>query len=169
MLPPATITFPGIVLGLHILGAVIGFGATFAFPFLFAASARRDPTVLPWLLRARQRVGRYLVNPGLALVVVCGIYLATDLHQWSQFYVGWGIVAAILIGALEGGVIIPRTARLAARAEQDLAATAVPAGGQRTSATWSSDFLGGYRTVSAAGVVTQLIVIVTVLIMATQA
>ena len=46
----------------------------------------------------------------------------------------WGIGAAIVIGALEGAFVIRPAGRLAELAERDLAATAVPAGGRRTSA-----------------------------------
>jgi hypothetical protein len=165
----AAAAFPDFILAIHILGVVIGFGVVFAFPVLFAAAARTDPQVLPWLLRARQRVGRYLVNPGLLVVVLAGIYLASDEHQWSNFYVGWGIIAAIVVGALEGSFITRPAGQLATLAERDLAATAVPAGGQRTSATWSPEYAAALRRFSAAGNAMGLIVIVTVFLMATHA
>ena len=44
-------------------------------------------------------------------MLVAGIYLASDEHQWSSFYVGWGILAVIALGALEGAVQIPRGAQ----------------------------------------------------------
>lgn len=157
------------VLALHILGAVVGFGAVFVYPLLFAAAARMDPAVMPWLLRTRKRVGRMLVNPGLTLVVLAGIYLATKEHQWSSFFVGWGIGAALLIGAVEGMAIIPRVGRLAEVAERDLAATAVPAGGQRTSATWSSEYVGGYRALWLSSALIEVIVVLTLFIMTTHA
>src|SRR5947209_14235206 len=136
----AAVAFPDFILALHILGVVAGFGVVFAFPVLFALAGRTDPTVIPWLLRARRSAGRYLVNPGLLVVVLAGIYLASDEHQWSNFYVGWGIIAAIVLGAIEGSFVIRRAGPLATLAERDLAASAVPAGGQRTSATWSPEY-----------------------------
>lgn len=168
MLVPA-VAFSDLILAIHILGAVIGFGVVFAFPVLWALAGRSDPAVIPWLLRARKSVGRYLVNPGLTVVVLAGIYLATDEHYWSSFFVGWGILAALVIGALEGSVILRRAEALAALAERDLAATAVPAGGRRTSATWSSEYAAARRRFSAAGNLMALIVIVTVFLMATHA
>jgi len=132
--------FPDVILAVHILGAVIGFGTAFAFPVLFTAASRSDPEVIPWLLRARQRVGRLLVNPGLLVVVLAGVYLASDEHQWGNFYVDWGIAAAVALGALERSLIIRPAIRLASLAERDLAATAVPAAGQRTSAKWGSEY-----------------------------
>jgi hypothetical protein len=163
------VAFSDLVLAVHILGAVIGFGVVFAFPLLWAVAGRTDPAVIPWLLRARKSVGRYLVNPGLTLVVLAGIYLATDEHYWGSFFVGWGIFAALVIGAVEGSYIIKRAEPLAELAERDLAATAVPAGGQRTSATWSREYTAAQRRFVAAGNLMALIVIVTVFLMATHA
>ena len=162
------VSFPQVVLAVHILAVVVGFGSIFAYPMLFAAAARHDPGVTPWLLRSRQRVGRYLVNPGLLVVVIAGIYLASKLDQWSNFYVGWGIVAAIVLGALEGSYIIRPAGRLATLAEHDLAATAIPAGGQRTSATWSAEYAAGIRRFTLVGHAMALIVFLTVLFMSLQ-
>lgn len=168
MLAPA-VAFSNFILAVHILGAVVGFGVVFAYPVLFAVAARTDPGVTPWLLRTRKQIGRYVVNPGLLVVVLAGVYLASDEHHWSSFFVGWGIVAAIVIGAIEGAIIIPRSGRLAILAERDLAATAVAAGGQRRSATWSPEYVAAAQQVSRAAAVLQLIVVVTVFIMATHA
>jgi uncharacterized membrane protein len=164
----ATITFPQVVLAIHILAVVAGFGSVFAFPPLFGAVARTDPQVIPSMLRARQRVGRYLINPGLLFVVLAGVYLATKEHQWSSFYVGWGIIAALALGAIEGSYIIRPAGRLAQLAERDLASTAVPAGGQRTSATWSDEYAAGLRRFNLAGQAMVLIVMLTVFFMATH-
>lgn len=168
MLAPA-VAFSDYVLAVHILGAVIGFGVLFTYPFLFAAAARWDPSVTPWLLRTRQRIGRQLINPGLLVVVVTGIYLASDEHLWGAFYVQWGIGAAVVIGAIEGAFVIPRSSRLAEVAERDLAAAGVPAGGQRVSAKWSPEYAAASRQLSLGGAAIQLIVVITIFLMATHA
>jgi hypothetical protein len=163
------VAFSDFIVGVHVLAVIAGFGVTFAYPLLFATAGRMDPAVMPWLLRARQQVGRYLVNPGLLVVVLAGIYLASDEHHWNAFFVQWGIGAAIVIGAVEGAIIIPRAGRLAVVAERDLAATAVAAGGQRTTATWSPEYLTALRSVTIAGTAVQLILVVTVFLMVTHA
>lgn len=165
----AAASFSDVVVGLHVLGAIVGFGALFAYPLLFSAAARANPESMPLLLRLRRRAGRVLVNPGLTLVVAAGVYLAIHGHYWHSFFVAWGIVAALVIGGVEGAIVIPRLGRLADIAERDLATAAVPAGGQRTSATWSSDYMRGYRLLAACGWLMQAIVVVTVLLMATHA
>jgi len=157
------------IVAIHVLAAVAGFGVLFAYPLLFGIAARMDPSVTPWLLRARQQIGRILINPGLLVIVLAGIYLATDEHQWSFFYVQWGIAAAIVIGGIEGAITIPRSGRLAAIAERDLAATGVAAGGQRVSAPWSREYVTGFRLLSISSSLVALIVDVTVFLMATHA
>jgi uncharacterized membrane protein len=164
----AAITFPQVVLAIHILAVIVGFGGVFTFPPLFGALARTDPQVIPSLLRVRQRLGRYLINPGLLVVVLAGIYLAAKEHQWSSFYVGWGIAAALVLGALEGSFIVRPAGRLAELAERDLAATAVPGGGRRTSATWSDEYTDRLRRFTLAGNAMAVIVMATVFFMATH-
>jgi uncharacterized membrane protein len=167
MLAPA-VAFSDFILAVHILGVVIGFGVVFAYPVLFAVAARTDPSVTPWLLRARKQIGRYVVNPGLLVVLLAGIYLASDRHLWSSFFVGWGIAAVVAIGAIEGSFIMPRSGKLATIAERDLAASAVAAGGQRTSAKWSPEYAAAAQQLSRAAAALQVIVVVTVFIMATR-
>jgi hypothetical protein len=159
MTVPATVEFFQVVLAIHILAVVIGFGVTFAYPIMFAAARRADPAVLPWLYRTMQRFGRFLVNPGLLVVVLAGVYLASHLHQWKLFYVQWGIGAAIVIGAVEGAFMIPREGRLAKVADRDLAAS--DGGG----VTWSDEYNSTFRQLSVGGVILNLIVIVTVFMM----
>jgi Predicted integral membrane protein (DUF2269) len=160
MLLASAVEFFQVVLAIHILAVVIGFGVTFAYPILFAAARRADPTVLPWLYRTMQRFGRTLINPGLLVVVIAGIYLASHLHQWGVFYVQWGIGAVIVIGAIEGSFMIPREGRIARIAARDLAA----AGGEKV--TWSDDYSSAFRQLVIGGAVMDLVVIATVFMMA---
>jgi hypothetical protein len=52
-------------------------------------------------------VGRRLINPALLIVLLAGVYLASNLHQWSATYVQWGLAAVVVLGGLEGGLMIP--------------------------------------------------------------
>jgi hypothetical protein len=111
----------------------------------------------------QQIVGRRLINPSLALVLIAGIYLASDLHQWKSFYVGWGLVAAVVIGALEGAVMIPGEGRLAELAARDVAA----AGDDPV--TWSPEYQAQVRRIGAFGTLLSLLIVVTVFLMTVQA
>jgi hypothetical protein len=157
--------FTDYVLAFHILGVVIAFGATFAYPVIFASARRADPSVMPWLFSVMQRIDRFIVNPGLTLVLVAGIVLASKFHLWSEFFVQWGLAAVVVIGAGSGAFMIPREGKLAAVARRDLAAA--PAGGGGS--PWSPEYDKLLRQVSIGALVLDLIVIVTIFVMATHA
>jgi hypothetical protein len=171
VLATPAVAFANFVLAIHILGVVIGFGATFAYPLIFAAARRADPSVMPWLWSLLQRIDRYLINPGLAVVVLAGIYLASSEHHWSSFFVQWGIGAVVVIGAAVGAFTTPRYGRLAELAERDLAAA--PAGGAapgaRRTVAWSADYEKLVKQVSIVGAILDLLVVITVFMMATHA
>ncbi len=121
-LVPAT-SFYDVVLAIHIMAVVVAFGVTFAYPIMFAVGARHGARSLPLLHRIEYTIERYLINPGLSLVVIAGIYLASDGHHWSEFFVQWGLGAAIVIGALVGAVMIPTAKRAEAIADRDVTAS----------------------------------------------
>jgi hypothetical protein len=149
-----------VVLAIHIMAVVIAFGVTFAYPIMFAVAARHDPRGLALMHRVEYTIERYLINPGLALVVLAGIYLASKGHYWSDFFVQWGLGAAIVIGALVGAVMIPS----AKRAEQ-LAARDV-AGAQGGEVAMSDEYRAIVRRLSTVGSGLSLLVLVTILFMA---
>ncbi|HEY5045511.1 MAG TPA: hypothetical protein VII53_06610 [Solirubrobacteraceae bacterium] len=106
------------MLAVHILAVVIGFGVTFAYPLFAIVGTRMDSRALPWFHRMQQVVGRRLINPALLIVLLAGVYLASNLHQWSATYVQWGLAAVVVLGGLEGGFMIPCEGRLADLAER---------------------------------------------------
>src|SRR5436305_12950196 len=116
------VAFYQVVLAVHIMAVVVAFGVTFAYPLFGLIGQRLDPRAMPWYHRMQVLIGQRLVSPGLLVVLVAGIYLASKLHQWSQFYVQWGLGVAILLGALGGLYFAPRERRLAELSERDLAA-----------------------------------------------
>jgi hypothetical protein len=111
-----------IVMAVHIVGVVVAFGVTFAYPIMFAAAARHDPRSLPLLYRLEYTTERWLVNPGLLVVLAAGIYLASDEHRWSEFFVQWGLGVVVVIGAVVGSVMLPTAKRAEQAAQHDLAA-----------------------------------------------
>jgi hypothetical protein len=113
-----------VVLAIHIMAVVVAFGVTFAYPIMFAVAARHDPRGLPLMHRVEYTIERMLINPGLLLVILAGIYLASKGHFWSDFFVQWGLGAAIVIGALVGAVMIPTAKRAETAAARDIAAAA---------------------------------------------
>lgn len=149
-----------IVLAVHIMAVVLAFGVTFAYPIMFVVGARHDPRSLPLLHRVEYTIERFLVNPGLLLVVAAGVYLASKGHFWSDFFVQWGLGAAIVIGGGIGSVMIPT----AKRAEQ-IAARDVAAAGEGEP-TMSAEYQALARRLGIVGGSLSLLVLVTILFMA---
>jgi uncharacterized membrane protein len=148
-----------IVLAVHVMAVVVGFGVTFAYPIMFAVGARSDPRSMPTLHRVEHTIERFLINPALVVVLGAGIFLASDGHRWSEFFVQWGIAAVVVIGGLVGAVMIPTAKRAELLAHQ-----AVPTAGEA-----APDFGEEYRMavgrLSVVGGLLSVLVLVTILFM----
>jgi uncharacterized membrane protein len=150
------------VLAVHIMAVVIAFGWTFALPIVYAVAVKRDPRSLPLLHRIEITVSRMLLNPALLVALAAGIFLASDGHHWSEFFVQWGLGAIVVIGALVGAVLIPASKRAEEASTRDLEAYTggefVPGAGYRAAT----------RTLNTVGSATSLLVLVTIVIMAVK-
>ena len=155
-LPVAT-SFYAVIVAVHVMAVVIAFGVTFAYPVIFAVGARTDPRALPLLHRIEYTIERWLINPGLLLVVVAGIYLASDRHLWSEFFVQWGLGASVVIGALSGAVMIPSSKRAELLAREAAAGPGPVAMGD--------DYRALARRLTVVGALLSLLVLVTILFM----
>jgi hypothetical protein len=153
------VAFFEVVLAVHIIAVVIAFGATFAYPVLLGVVGKADSRALPALYRAIHAISIRIIGPGLAVVVICGIYLASKLHVWSDFFVQWGIGVSLVIGAVEGMLLSPNEKRLVAVAEQDL----VAAGDGPVTPSAEHDAL--VRKIGGVGALMDLLVILTILFM----
>lgn len=149
-----------VVLGVHILAVVIAFGVTFAYPIIFVVGARRDPRSLPLLHRIELATERILVNGGLVLVLGAGIFLASDGHHWSEFFVQWGIGAVVVIGAVIGAVMIPATKCAIEVAERDIAAAG------EGEVVMSAEYQALVRRLNVVGTALSALVVATIFIMA---
>jgi hypothetical protein len=149
-----------VVLAVHVMAVVVAFGVTFAYPIMFAVAARSDPRGIPLLHRIEYITERWLINPGLLVVLAAGIYLASEGHRWSEFFVQWGLAAVVVIGALVGAVMIPT----AKRAEELAARELVAAGEGRPAA--SEEYRAVVRRLTIVGSLLSLLVLVTILFMA---
>jgi hypothetical protein len=149
-----------VVLGVHILAVVIAFGVTFAYPIIFAVGARIDPRSVPTLHRIELATERILVSGGLVLVLGAGIFLASDGHHWSEFFVQWGFAVVVVLGAVVGSVMIPATKRAAELADRDIAA----AGDGEIE--MSAEYQAVVRRLNVVGSALSLLVVATVFIMA---
>jgi Predicted integral membrane protein (DUF2269) len=151
-----------VVLAVHIMAVVVAFGVTFAYPIMFSVGAKGDPRSMPLLHRIEYSIERRLTNPGLLIVLLAGIYLASKLHVWSAFYVQWGLAAVVVIGAVVGAVMIPTAKRAEELAERDLAAS------NDETISFSEEYRALTRRLATVGTLLSLLVLVTVYFMATH-
>jgi Predicted integral membrane protein (DUF2269) len=146
-----------IVLFLHILAVVLAFGPTFGYAVFFSV-APQYPRAVPAILTGIQRCDRYLVSPGLIVVLLAGIYLlisGDDVWEGSDAFITVGFVAIIALFGLQHGFFRPQTARAKELAERDL-----KAGDQ-----FSDEFEGVSERLSQVGKLAGLIVVVTIFFM----
>ncbi len=149
------------ILGVHIMAVVIAFGVTFAYPIMFAVGARHGAHSMPLLHRIEYTIERYLINPGLLLVLLAGIYLASEGHHWSEFFVQWGMGAVIVIGGLIGSVMLPTAKRAELVAARDIAGSANP-----QEPEMSAEYQALARRLATFGSGLSVLVLVTILFMA---
>jgi hypothetical protein len=152
------------ILALHIVAVVVAFGVLFIYPLVGVIGVRLDPQAMPSFHRFQLAVHTRVQAPGLGVVVLAGIYLASYLHEWSEFFVGWGLAASLVIGGIGGAYIAPRERRLAEMAERELGV--VPATGGAVS--WSDEYRSAARQAELARLVQLLLAAATILFMSLQ-
>jgi hypothetical protein len=156
----ASIVDPGykIALFVHILAVVLAFGPTFGYGFFFSV-APQFPRAVPAILSGIQRVDRYLVTPGMVILLIAGIVLlASSDSAWgdSDFFIIWGWIAIIALFALQHGFFNPQVRKAKALAESDLE------GGDALSPEFEA--LG--QRIGQVGTLAGVLVVVTIFVMA---
>ena len=146
-----------IFLFLHILAVVIALGPTFGYGVFFSVLPNH-PRSAPALIEGMRRIDRYLVNPGMIVLLVAGIVLLADSSSvWSgsNFFVVWGFIAIIGLFGVQHGFFGPRMAQLQELAERDLK------GGD----TFSAEFEAESKLIAQVGAATGLLIVLTVFFM----
>lgn len=156
------ITAYNVVLSIHIMGVVIAFGVTFAYPIMFALAARQEPRSLPLMHRIERVIDRALINGALLIVLGAGLYLAADGKHFKEFFVQWGIGAIVVIGALVGSVMIPTSKKAQETIERDLGAAG------DGPLTPSAEYRRLTRRLATVGSLLSLLALITIFVMATK-
>src|SRR5437899_11855668 len=91
------VTFYTFALSVHIAAIVIAFGVTFAYPVMYAVGTRSEPRSMPGFHRIQDAVGKFVVTLFMAVALLAGIYLASKLKVWSDFYVQWGLGVILVL------------------------------------------------------------------------
>lgn len=154
----ATIVDPGykFALFLHILAVVLAFGPTFGYGFFFSV-APQHPRATPAILAGIQKVDRYLVNPGMIVLLLAGIYVFAD-GPWegSDVFISVGFLAIVVLFGLQHGFFQPKVREAKALAERDL----------QSGDALSAEFEELGARIGKVGTLAGLIVVVTIFFMA---
>lgn len=164
MLAPAA-SFTEFILAIHILAVAVAFGLLFVYPLLGVIGLRLEPRAMPWFHRFQYAVHMRVAAPGLVVILLAGIYLASKLHVWGDFYVGWGLAVVIVIGGIGGAYISPREKRLAALAESEVV---VLSGVGDAPFEWSPEYRKARREADLARNLQAALAALTIVFMALQ-
>jgi hypothetical protein len=99
------IRFYDVVLWVHITSVVTAFGALFAYPVFLAVNARAPIAQRANLHRLQIAFSKRVTGPAIGVVLVAGIYLATDHHLWSKAWVTVPFVLLLVIAGLGSTVL----------------------------------------------------------------
>jgi uncharacterized membrane protein len=158
-MPLGSIVDPGykIVLFLHILAVVLAFGPTFGYALFFAV-VPQHPRATPAILAGIQKCDRYLVNPGMIVLLLAGIGLLTmsdGAWDTSDVFVGVGFLAILALFGLQHGFFQPKVREAKALAERDL----------KSGDTLSPEFEALGDRIGKVGTLAGIIVVVTIFFM----
>jgi len=151
----ATITGYGVGLFIHVLAVVLAFGPTFGYALFFSV-APQFPRATPALMAGVQKTDRYLVNPGMIVVLLAGIYLLVEgPWQESEGFITVGFVATLALLGLQHGFFRPQTAKAKELAERAL----------RSGDDLSDEFMALSQRIGQVGTVAGLIVVLAIFFM----
>lgn len=119
----ATLDFYTVVVFVHVVAAIVAFGVTFAYPLLFTLAERGDPRSVPLVLTFAEKTGRWLITPGMLVLLIAGIYLTSrDPWDFSQGWISAAFVIIIVLFGLQGAYYAPRLRKARGLAERDIEA-----------------------------------------------
>jgi uncharacterized membrane protein len=121
--PPMLATITGFSIGLfiHVLAVVLTFGPTFGYGIFIGVAEQNAPSSVPAVLRGIQQIDRFLVRPGLIVVLLAGIYMLIEANiSASESWVSVGFVAIIILFAMAHGFFRPSVEKALELAERDL-------------------------------------------------
>jgi hypothetical protein len=109
----ATIRFYDVVLWIHITAVVTAFGALFAYPVFLAVNAKAPLAQRASFHRLQIAFSKRITGPVIGVVLLAGIYLASDAHLWSKVWVIVPFIMLLVIAGLGATVLRRGEERLA--------------------------------------------------------
>jgi hypothetical protein len=113
----ASVRFYDVVLWVHITAVVTAFGALFAYPVFFAVNAKAPIAQRANFHRLQIAFSQRVTGPTIAVVLLAGVYLASDAHLWSKTWVVVPFVLLFVIAGIGATVLRRNEQRLIATSE----------------------------------------------------
>lgn len=154
----ASVTLYGVVLAVHIIAVVVAFGTMFAYPAFIPWARKNHPDAMPVIHEVSGRIGQRVTSPAMVLVLLAGVYLASDADAWSEIWVSVPLVILLVVGGLGGMFFAPNERKLGELAKRDLA------NGGKLSAEYDALF----ARVAVAGLIVCALVLVAIFFMAAK-
>ena len=101
----AAIRLYDVVLWIHITAVVAAFGALFAYPIFLAVNARAPLAQRAGLHHAQIAFSKRVTGPVIGVILLAGIYLATDAELWDEAWVGISLLLLFVIAGLGATVL----------------------------------------------------------------
>jgi hypothetical protein len=151
----ADITGYSVGLFIHTLAVVLAFGPTFAYGLIFSVMPKH-PRSAPAFFDAIRKVDTYLVNPGMIVVLLAGIYVMSE-GNWDggEAFITIGFLAILILFGLQHAFFRPQGRKAQELAERDL----------KQGDTFSPELEEITRRLSTVGPIAGLIVVVTIFFM----
>jgi hypothetical protein len=150
-----------VALFFHIIAVVVALGPTFGYGIFFSVLPKY-PRSAPALIEGMRKIDRYLVTPGMVILLIAGIVLLADsgiaghnIWSGSDFFVVWGFIAIIALFGIQHGFFGPRMAQLQEFAERDL----------KAGDSFSGEFEESSKLIAQAGAATGILIVLTVFFM----
>jgi uncharacterized membrane protein len=144
---------------LHVTAAVVAFGPTFGYAFFQALTERHYPRGVPTMWRATEATSTYLVGPAALVVLLAGLYLTIDAWEFSDPFVGVGILAILVLMGLAGGFFTPQGRKAMELAERDIAASGTG------EVQFSDEYWAVSKRIAQVGTFAGIIIVLTIFFM----
>jgi Predicted integral membrane protein (DUF2269) len=113
----AEVGFYDVVLWIHITAVVTAFGALFAYPVFLSVNAKAPLAARANFHQLQIAFSKRVTGPAIGVVLLAGIYLASDAHLWSKTWVTVPFILLFVIPGLGATVLRRNEERLIATSE----------------------------------------------------
>ena len=138
---------------------VLAFGPTFGYAFFQVVTERSNPRGVPTMWQATETTSKYLVTPAGVIALLAGLYLVIDRWEFSDVFVGVGILAILVLLGLGGAFFAPQGRRAMELAERDIEAAGAG------DVTFSDEYWAVSKRVAQVGTLAGIIIVVAIFFM----